>query len=119
MSDAFDPHPEHGHDSRHTVDDLRALRSHPSLAGLSARGRDLDRLPVVPTAWAFVVATASSLLLLGYVGAVVVTLGTTVGAALTASALLNRDVAAARAVLRTTAGGLTGWILLIAVVVRP
>lgn len=123
MTDAIEPQPERrddaGHDPGHDGTDLQALRAHPSLSGLAHRGRDLDRLPVVTTAWAFVAATAGSLLLLGYLGAVVVAVGTAAGLSLVASALVHRNVAAARTVLRTIALGLVGWVVMIVMVVAP
>lgn len=127
MTDATEPQPERRDDTGHDTgpgagpgrNDLQALRAHPSLAGLAHRGRDLDRLPVVTTGWAFIAATAGSLLLLGYLGAVVVAVGTTAGLSLVASALVHRDVAAARTVLRTIALGLIGWVVMIVMVVAP
>lgn len=128
MTDASEPRPEHRDDpgddagrddARPAGNDLQALRAHPSLADMARRGRDLDRLPVATTAWAFIAATAGSLLLLGYLGAVVVAVGTAAGLSLVASALVHRNVATARAVLRTVALGLVGWVVMIVVVVAP
>jgi hypothetical protein len=96
--------------------DLDLLRSHPSLAPLAGRGRQLDRLPTARTAWALAGTLSISMATLGAVSAGLVVLMAFLAVAFTASALAAGNLPAARRVLDLTRACLLAWVVVSAAV---
>ena len=80
--------------------DLEILGSEPSLASLSGLGWHLDGLPTTSVGLAFAGTLGTALFAFGPLGATLVIVGMAVFWLLAASAVLMRDVPAARATLR-------------------
>jgi hypothetical protein len=75
------------------------LRTEPSLTSLTGQGWRLDRLPVTSTALAFAGALFIGWLSLGLIATIFVLIGIVLTVLLAVSALVMRDVAAARGTL--------------------
>jgi len=91
--------------------DLDVLSAEPSLASLRWQGWQLDGLPTTSVAWAFVGALGTSLLAFGALGAALVIIAIVIVVMLTSSAVLMRDVVAARTTLQLARVGLLGCLL--------
>jgi len=91
--------------------DLEILASEPSLASLRWHGWQLDGLPTTSVGWAFAGALGTSLLAFGALGAALVIIGAVIALLLAGSAVLMRDVPAARATLQIARVGLLGCLL--------
>lgn len=97
--------------ARRSRPDLDVLHSEPSLASLRWSGWHLDGLPTTSVAYAFAAALGTALFTYGAVGAALVVASVLVAVLLAASAMLMRDVPAARATLRLARLGLLGVVL--------
>ena len=91
--------------------DLEILTAEPALASLRWQGWQLDSLPTTSVGWAFAGALGTSLFAFGAFGAALVVIGIVVALLLAGSAVLMRDVPAARATLHLARVGLLGCLL--------
>jgi hypothetical protein len=91
--------------------DLDVLTGEPSLASLRWHGWQLDGLPTTSVGWAFAGALGTTSLAYGTLGAALVIIGIVVTLLLAGSAVLMRDVPAARVTLKLARVGLLACLL--------
>jgi VIT1/CCC1 family predicted Fe2+/Mn2+ transporter len=100
---------------RPTRADLDVLTSEPSLDSLRWHGWQLADLPTTSVGWAFAGALGTTLFAYGAIGAGFVVTLILVAMLLAWSAVMTRDLSAARATLRIARVGLLGCLIVSAV----